>query len=334
MNKFCQWIVIISGLICLTSPAKANCPDAKIWGAKLFTDICWTCVLPIRIMGERIGGTDGFVPPGASKKKTCVCDDELGLPDFGFPMGAWQPARLIEVVGEPYCSPALGGIKLVDNSKHQGGRLVQGVKTDEVLYYDYHYYAFPLMVMLELIIQPKCNVGGYRSFDVMYLSEIDPIWSDDELAFYTNPETVAFANPIAQAACIADCAWVTAGQAPKEEAFSCAGCWGPMYPFTGNMNYEFHPIRGSSMVATRAIASLHRRGLAHKTYGDDAMCGGKIFPMIPRPQYKMSLMFPSAEANNAHWIGDNVLKWGESRNRIGQEQYLYLLWRYTDCCMN
>ena len=50
----------------------------------------------------------------------------------------------------------------------------------------------------------KCQTDGYVDFDLMYLSEVDPTWNDDELAFYTVPEVVLFANPFMQAACIAD----------------------------------------------------------------------------------------------------------------------------------
>ena len=38
--------------------------------------------------------------------------------------------------------------------------------------------------------------------------------------------------------------------------------------------------------------------LAHKTYGDDALCSGQIYPMIPKQQYKLSTLFPLAEANS------------------------------------
>ena len=32
---------------------------------------------------------------------------------FGVPLGFWEPARLIEEVRLPYCSPALGGIQML-----------------------------------------------------------------------------------------------------------------------------------------------------------------------------------------------------------------------------
>mgnify|MGYP001583439016 CR=1 FL=1 len=40
----------------------------------------------------------------------------------------------------------------------------------------------------------------------MYFTEVAPLWNDDELTSYINPEAVVFGNPIAQALCSADCA--------------------------------------------------------------------------------------------------------------------------------
>jgi len=43
-------------------------------------------------------------------------------------------------------------------------------------------------------VQNNCNAGGLRNLDIMYMSELDPTWNIDELAFFINPETVVFAN--------------------------------------------------------------------------------------------------------------------------------------------
>jgi len=123
------------------------------------------------------------------------------------------------------------------------------------------------------------------------------------------------------------------------------------------------------LLSARVLAALHRRGLAHKTYGDDALCGGTIYPMVPKQQYKMSMMFPVTEAkaekqqvekkdangntvmgangapemvekvvpgeNCCHYIGESPFKWGEWRNIPGTgEDFVYLIWRYTDCCLS
>lgn len=37
--------------------------------------------------------------------------------------------------------------------------------------------------MLDLFMDGNCNADGYMDFDLMYLSELDPTWLNDELAF-------------------------------------------------------------------------------------------------------------------------------------------------------
>ncbi|VDB02534.1 hypothetical protein BANRA_05466 [Klebsiella pneumoniae] len=129
--------------------------------------------------------------------------------------------------------------------------------------------------MLDLFIKQTCNADGYMDLDIMYMSELDPTWNNDELAFFTNPEAAAVANPIAAAACTADAVSSTAGK-PLKQLFWCAGSWGTLYPFSGNQNGGKGVIRDSSLLSTRVLAALHRRGLAWKTMGSEAMCRGVI----------------------------------------------------------
>jgi conjugal transfer pilus assembly protein TraU len=48
------------------------------------------------------------------------------------------------------------------------------------------------------------------SFDVAYLTELDPMWHDDERTFIFNPDAALFGNLPARAACAAGCAAATA----------------------------------------------------------------------------------------------------------------------------
>jgi conjugal transfer pilus assembly protein TraU len=347
---------------------KLLCPDADIWSKKMITGVCWSCLFPVRLLGKTIYDMDSDTPEGASDESFCFCSDNNGIPNLGITGSAWLPARLIEVVRKPYCSPALGGVSFNKGVRLWGGsKEVEGDGTDKT-FYNYHYWAFPLFMMLDLFVQNACNAGGFRSMDMMYMSELDPTWNIDELAFFLNPEAVVFANPLAVAACTVDCTATTINK-PVSSLWWCAGCWGNLYPFTGNIASDSSPPRDSSLLSARVLAGLHRRGLAHKTYGNDALCGGTIYPMIPKQQYKMSMMFPVTEAkaekhqvekkdsngktvmgadgkpemveevvpgeNCCHYIGESQFKWGEWRNRPGTgEDFVYLIWRYTDCCLS
>jgi conjugal transfer pilus assembly protein TraU len=227
------------------------CADAELWSGKLITDICWSCLFPIRAAGASLGG--GNVPSIATDQKFCFCTDPLGLPQLGMTLGLWNPARLIEVVRNPWCSPALGGHTFSASKV----RLVATTgKADfdasEMAFFNYHYFAFPLTILLDLFWDDRCNADGYRDFDLLYVSELDPTWSSDLLAFFTSPETALFANPAAIAACVADAAAAATGN-PLDALFWCAGAWGHMYPLSGisPTSYGTDP-RISSLLATRS----------------------------------------------------------------------------------
>jgi len=68
--------------------------------------------------------------------------------------------------------------------------------------------------------------------------------------------------------------------------------------------------------------------------GDDAVCRGYIYPTLPKSQYKLEQFYPLAEANGNHWLGQSSFTWGEWRNipAVG-EDFVHLLWRWTDCCL-
>ena len=95
--------------------------------------------------------------------------------------------------------------------------------------------------------------------------------------------------------------------------------------------------------------------------GNDVLCAGVIDPMIPKTQYKMSMLFPVPEASSTarvlkpatssgtgnsqidnyqytqgccHNIGVPTMLWGEWRSIPGSgEDFVYQLWRWTDCCV-
>ena len=81
-------------------------------------------------------------------------------------------------------------------------------------------------------------IDSYVDFDMLYVSELDPTWNNDELAFFTNPEASLVATPVAQAACPADAVASTARH-PIDKLFWCAGSWGFIYPLSGHQYEKF-----------------------------------------------------------------------------------------------
>lgn len=313
------------------------CPDADIWSG-LLDKVCWSCMLPIKIMGQPMGssGMAMDTPDGASTSAVCVCPDIFNVPTPGMPLGLWAPARLVESVRVPYCSPIAGGTRFKSSARLLGGsRSAPSTDSSELTFFNYHYWYFPLYTMLDIFLIPECRGDGYIDLDIGYLSELDPTWNDDELAFFLSPETAVFANPIAIASCAADAVASTAGN-PIETMYWCAGSWGNMYPMTGHVPYDSSPVRTSSLITARSLAALHRRGLARKTMGDDAICGSYVHPMIPKSQYRFQQFYPAAEADGTccHSIGASTFAWGEWRTYPGKgEDFVNLVWRYMDCCL-
>ena len=137
---------------------------------------------------------------------------------------------------KPFCFPNLGGITInpgmyVGNG-HVSAASQKGGNTEMTAQYQAHYYVYPLFYLLELLSDFICFEQA--SFDLAYMTELDPTWQDDTLAALVYPETVVFDFPLAQVACAADCVAATAAL-PLDALFWCAGCNGSMYPMTGNI---------------------------------------------------------------------------------------------------
>lgn len=214
-------------VVCLRplQAADPGCPDAELFSGRLLTDICWGCLFPIRIAGMSIGGGDR--PATASNQVVCACNDGLGIPHPGFVVSMWEPARIVELTRAPACSPALGGIRLPLGSRRLLGTAGKSEwDASDISFYNYHWYAFPLLTLLDLFFEDRCDADGMVDFDILYLSELDPTWNSGELAFFTNPEAAWLANPVALAACLADAAAASAGT-PIDSLFWCAGTLGP-----------------------------------------------------------------------------------------------------------
>lgn len=312
--------------------ADPGCQDANLIGPKMITDICWTCIFPLRIAGVDISGSSGRIPDEAVRRPFCMCDDNLGVPRPGVTTSMWEPARLVEFQRVPGCSSVLNGIRFPFDRINQGHHGEATYDGSDGSFMHYHYYAYPLLQMLDMFVKQSCNPDGFVELDIMYLSELDPTWNNDQLAFFTNPESAAVANPVATIACTADAASASVGR-PIKQMFWCAGSWGALYPLSGNQNGGKGVLRDSSLLKSRVLAALHRRGLAWSTMGDDSMCGGRISPTLPKTQYKFTMVHPVPETESDHVIGESTLTWGLGRTipAIGQDP-IYMIWRWNDCC--
>lgn len=313
------------------------CRNANVLSGALISDICWECMLPLRIAGITFGSDsgEGGRPPDATGDMICACDNEFGVPMPGFVTSFWQPSRLIETVRQSGCSPSLGGIRLPLSDSRRIG--VQGgspqAQEDRLAFMHVHYYSFPLLVMMELFIEDRCMDTLIPEFDLLYMTELDPTWNNDLLAFFTHPESAITANPIAIEACAVEAMKMAGGGWPVDKMFWCLGAWGNLYPLSGAHSPTGGFGKTTAKVAARQVAALHRRGLERRTMGAGALCEAKVAPMLPKTMYKMSHFWPRPDANRSEKLGSPRPKVMPSKNIPGAgEDAVILLWRYNDCC--
>ena len=299
-----------------------------------FTDICWSCVFPITIGGISVSGE--LKEPSGSHNLVCTCP-RWPIPKVGVPVSFWEPVRLVDVTREPYCMVNLGGFKIAggDNShKHAGSVATGGGGSARSLKHDFyqvHWYVYPVIYWLELLTDFLCLEKG--SLDIAYLTEIDPFWNDDETSFIINPEAVLFANPIAQAACAADCVTATSGF-PLDLLFWCGGCQGSLYPFTGSISAHVGGVQASLLATERMIAKLHREGLLWGYIGDAGLCDKYPMPIIRKGQYKTQMVYPIPVTNGCQPLGRSEILWGSGKEfPYKGEDFGYLIWRKRNCCL-
>lgn len=338
-----RWIAIgLCFIALLQAPSYAQAPGLE--GApdtaqsctgkfpNLINDICWSCMFPLRIAGANfISMSQEDENFGASNSPVCSCSNP---PRVGVPVAFWEPVRMVEVVRKPMCFPTLGGADLPNPVGAPRG-LRKSV--DSYAFYHVHWYTAPLMVLLEVLLDyDLCLEKG--SLDVAYMTELDPLWNDAELTQLINPDVFLFANPIAQAACAADCVAASAGF-PLEQLYWCAGCQGSMYPLTGHIAHASGGVPSSALLMQRMSAKLHRELLVWGTWGQQGTCSNFPIPLMDKRAYKAQLVSPAStdkvDGKCCQPFGRAHQLWGLGKELpLGQQDFSYLVFRKRNCCFS
>ncbi len=299
------------------------------------TDICWSCLFPISIGPVTVSG-GGREDTSNPHQIPCFCSrPPIPLPVPGIPVGFWEPARLVDVTRIPFCMVSMGGLKMGNSFMNYGVHGAGGDRKTQHSFYQVHWYVYPVIYWLELLVDFLCL--EQQSFDVAYITELDPLWNADELSFILNPEAVLFGNPIAQAACAADCTAATAGF-PLNPLFWCGGCQGSLYPFTGNNAAHNGGVQGSLLMVQRMMAKLHRELLLWGTSGTTnfEICQKYPLPVIKKSQYKTQMTYPRPTTRGpmaCNPLGRTEVIWGSAREfPYKGEDFGYLIWRKRNCC--
>ncbi|MBN9413081.1 MAG: TraU family protein [Candidatus Paracaedimonas acanthamoebae] len=295
------------------------------------TDICWSCIFPITLGGINLMRSGEDTP----NPRDFVCYCSTPVPRVGIPISFWEPVRLVDVTRTPYCLVNMGGVQIGSSGMtHRGGNATKssvlgGLKHS---FYNVHWYVYPVIWWLELLIDFVCLEKA--SFDLLWITEVDPTWNDDELGFLTNPEAVFFGNPMAQAACAADCVAASAGF-PNDLFFWCGGCQGSLYPFGGTITHHVGGVQASLLATQRFIARLHRFGLLWGYMGSSGLCGKYPMPIIKKSQYKTQMTYPiPATHKGCYPLGRTEVTYSSGREFPTRgEDFGYLIWRKRNCCL-
>ena len=321
-------------LALLTSGAEAD-SGGKCTGSfpNPITDICWDCLFPLTI------GSIELVPgdePDTSNPSDPICECPAPPPQLirvGVAIGFWEPARLVDVTKRPYCFVNLGGLT-IDAGIGPGPQAVR--QADGKAHFsgwNVHWYIYPLLYWLNILTDVVCLEQA--NFDIFYITELDPLWNDDELTFLLNPEAVLFGNPIAQAACAADCVAASA-DLPLDPLFWCLGCQGSAYPLDGSVGAYIGGVQASLLAAERMTYKLHREGLLWGTLGGQALCARYPMPVMLKSQYREQMTNPVPTANGLFGCtpyGETTTFWeGGHEIPVSGEDFGYLVWRKRNCC--
>ena len=331
MKKIKQKLIIITMIVSFAIIV-SNSANAKCTGKFVdpIGDICWECLFPVTLGSMEL--MNGDMPDTDNPSSPiCLCPKPPSpIPVPGIAGGFWEPVRLADVTKHPYCFVNLGGMEIDlgfdvgtgkgSNSDGSGGGS-----------WHVHWYIYPLIYWLELVVDFLCL--EQMSFDVMWITEIDPLWQDDSLTFLLNPEAILFSNPIAQAACAADCVKSTVGL-PFDTLFWCGGCQGGMYPLNGRIQAHVGSIQSGLLAAERMCYKNHRELLAWGTSGssNSEICQKYPMPIMKKSQYRSQLTVPVPSDCYPFGRTSTIYESGKEIPVSG-EDFGFLIWRKRNCCI-
>ncbi len=293
------------------------------------TDVCWGCIFPIHISGANVTPEHKDL---VHYKFTPFCSCAGTPPKLGIPLAFWEPTALIDVTMTPYKLTAWGGTTISKAGIKKRGAIANVGDSGRSSFYNVHYYNFPILHWLGILTDFSCLESSEMA--VSYLSEFDPFWDDDQWASVLNPEIFLFSNPLAQVACIPDCAASSAG-APMDELFWCAGCMGSLYPFVGHVPHHLGTVQASYLLVHRLLGKLHSLGMA-LGFAEDNFCDKALMPRIKKTIYKTQLVQPIANTKApCQPLGKSDLFWGSGKSfPYGGEDFVYLIWTKKHCCLD
>ncbi len=294
---------------------------------EVINDLCYECIFPITISGVPLVTGPMNDPNPSSRAPICICSDPF--PRIGIPISYFEPSRIIEVVSDPYCFPTFGFAGSVNLSGMLGGNKQSGGTTSGRNFMQSHYVIFPILNILELVVDFLCMEGA--GVDYAYITEVDPLWNSDTLSALISPEALLFGNPITNLACVADSVSTLVGY-PIDVLFWCMGAWGNAYPMSGSQPAKDSYMGDVAAIASKLIYKLHRELILWGSVGNQGICGDYPMPIWMKTAYRLQPVIPSATPE-AVVIGESGLTWDSLKNLPNTfNNYSLVLFKKRDCC--
>ncbi len=339
--KMCRKLLMLLAFCLLSTNALAQTATCRGKWMNPITDICWSCLFPVSIGSYRLAVFDQTDMDNPSQ---FVCSCPGVPPRFGVNTGFWEPSHIGEVVRRPFCFPGMGGMKF-GGFGAQHGRRSKNPNTPgqaEEAFYEAHYYVYPVIGLLGAMFDNPCITQG--TFDLAYMTELDPTWNKPELSAIFNAEALLFANPITVAACAADCvASSTLGAASPlaNKLFWCAGCQGSLYPQTGWNTHHNGGVDSSLLTLQRLMYKLHKSGVAPSYHSSTKpLCFPSFGPEIMNhAAYKTQMIYPTPNTKKVlgsccQSFGATSITWRAFKEYpLGGEDFGYLLFKKRNCCL-
>lgn len=329
-------IAIIFSMLSVSAFANGKCYGRFI---NPITHVDWKAIFPLHIAGVKVASShNDKATKSPPKDAICVCKDRMPFV-YGVPVAFWQPWRAVDVTRKPYCMVNLGGMQLSTGLSAPTGDIANNTakglgRGQQSSFYHVHWYMYPLLSWMNLLTDIACM--EHEEFDIAYMTELDPMWSDDELSMWISPESLLFGNPVAQLACVTDCVSANAAT-PIDSLFWCAGCQGGVYPLSGTISGHQSAMDSTTLELERMLFKLHREGLIHSATGVHGMC--TKFPQLwwKKSEFKTQVVYPSINKIrefSTNVIGKTVLPWSIAKDvNLFDGDFGYLLWRRKECCV-
>lgn len=324
------------GLFLCVALQPAQAKSAACTGSFMnpISDICWSCIFPLTL---------GKVPLITSKYPDtenpsmpisfCTKPPPIFM-QVGLNIGYWEPYSIVDVTRVPYCMVNMGMQLSAGNTQQIGGQSTNNELggNSNGAFYHAHWYKYPLIYWLQILQSAACM--SIDNFDIAYLTELDPFWDDDELAFILNPEAILFGNPIAQLACVPESIKTSLGDSlPIDALFWCMGSQGSAYPLTGTTGYRDTPLQAATLISERINYKLHRQGIVWESLGTDgAICYQHPMPILPKSRYRYQLSNMISDANNCYPYGTTTAQWESGHdNPVTGDNFGFVKFRKRNC---